>query len=586
VPIAIGYTNHFNSPPVEAPTAPAGPFTTGTEVGVPTGTSLTTRTSLGASTGSQSYTITHPINGAQTTRTMNTWENIRFTETFTVSPPAGTTYLFKNCRWEVDATAWCVEVDQANGVNDQMQPVAVFDRCSFQGTGDSNIGVAGSYLWLIGCDIEGMTTASPASGASDGWQGCTYSVAIDCNIVAGTNENLGDPHSDGMQNTGTGHITLYHCWISAGASAGANAAVRVGTEDGPVAAVDVYYCGLDDGGYAAQFDGSKAGGVITGVRFRGNRWTTTAVYGPVDFVDTTVTEWVDNAFFSGTVIDNPAPVVVPTSAFTVGTQVGVPTGVTLTSSSGTGTNDGTTTFTLTHPVSGASTERTVTRFYRRRWTSTVTIDPPAGATWLFDECEFAVPADNWCAEVTEDDGIADQMQPRAVFHRCTFDGGGSTDRALLGPYSWVIDCHLVDASDGWQGGIYSVGIGSNLIAGAEDDTVDAHCDAFQITGVGGSTLYRCWISAGTTPGASQALRVGCEFSPSIGIQVYYCGLDRGGWTMQIVGTETREISDVEVVGCRWTPTSGFGPKDFAFFDPGSLTWTDNALVDGTPIASP
>jgi hypothetical protein len=46
---------------------------------------------------------------------------------------------------------------------------------------------------------------------------------------------------------------------------------------------------------------------ITGVRFRGNRWTTRAVYGPVDFERTTVTEWVDNAYLSGELLANPAP---------------------------------------------------------------------------------------------------------------------------------------------------------------------------------------------------------------------------------------------------------------------------------------
>lgn len=290
-----------------AVTAPTGPFTAGTQVGVPSGTSLTTRSSLGAASGSESKTLTHPISGAQATATRTVWENFLFTSTFTVSPGAGR-YLFRNCRWDVPATAWCVEVNDATGVSDQMDPLVVFERCSFQGNGDSNIGVAGSYLWLIGCDVEGMTAASPASGASDGWQGAAYSVAYDCNIVAGTNANDVDPHSDGMQNAGTGRTTLYHCWCSAGGSAGANAAVRFGSEFGAVAGVEVYYCGVDDGGYAMQLDGSKGGGAgITGVKVKGCRWTTTAVYGPTDFVNTTVTEWTDNAYFSGTTIPNPSP---------------------------------------------------------------------------------------------------------------------------------------------------------------------------------------------------------------------------------------------------------------------------------------
>jgi len=294
---------------VQGVSAPTGPFTSGVQVGVPTGTSLATRTSLGSATGSESYTITHPISGAQTTRTMSVWQNIKFTQTFTVSPPPGSTYLFRNCRWEVDATVWTVEVNQANGVNDQMQPVVVFDHCEFQGLGDSNAGLAGSFCWLVSCDIQGMPGTTTPSGAADGWDGAAFSVAVDSNIIAGTNFNLPDPHSDGMQCTGTGGITLYHCWCSGGGSAGANSAVRVGTEDGDVDQVDVFYCGLDDGGYATQFRGDAAGGTrnVTNVRFRGNRWTTTAVYGPTDFVRTTVTEWTDNAYFDGTTIPNPAP---------------------------------------------------------------------------------------------------------------------------------------------------------------------------------------------------------------------------------------------------------------------------------------
>ncbi len=331
MPILVEYVRHFNSPPetvvasaeaataggtaynptistAGAPTAPTGPFTAGTQVGVPTGTSLTTRTSLGSATGSTSYTITHPISGAQNTQTRATWQGINFTSTFTLNPTGGTRYLIKNCLFDVDDTSWVVEISDTNGVADQMDPLVVFENCSFRSNGNSSIGVAGSHIWLISCDIEGMPTASPAAGAADGWQGAAYSVAINSNIVAGTRTSEPDPHSDGMQNAGTGHTTLYHCWCSAGASAGANAAIRFGSEFGQVAAVEVYFCGLDDGGYAMQMDGSKSGNAgVVGVKVRGCRWTTTAVYGPTDLTNCTVTEWTDNAFFAGTVIPNPAP---------------------------------------------------------------------------------------------------------------------------------------------------------------------------------------------------------------------------------------------------------------------------------------
>lgn len=286
--------------------APAQPFVSGGQVGVPVGVTLTDRSSLGAATGSETYTITHPVTGETADLDVQVWEGIRFTSTFTVTTTPDAPYLFRNCRWEVPATAWTVEVDQANGAPDQMTPLVVFDHCSFQGLGDSNIGLAANFSWVIGCDIEGMTASAPPSGASDGLQGAAYTVIMDSNLVAGTNENLSDPHSDGVQNTGTGHLTIYHCWISAGGSDGANAGLRVGTEDGAVTAVDVRYSTFDDGGYALQLRGDAGSGPgITGVTMIGNRWTRTAVYGPVDAVNTTFTAWQDNAYLDGETIPVP-----------------------------------------------------------------------------------------------------------------------------------------------------------------------------------------------------------------------------------------------------------------------------------------
>jgi len=288
-------------------TAPVQPFTAGVQVGVPVGVSLADWSTLGAATGTETYRITHPVTGEIADLDVEVWEGIRFTSTFTVTTTPDAPRLFRNCRWEVPETAWTVEVDQANGALDQMTPLAVFDHCSFQGEGNSNIGLAANFSWVIACDIEGMVTPSPASGASDGLQGAAYSVLIDSNLIAGTNEDLPDPHSDGVQNTGTGHLTIWHCWLSAGASAGANAALRVGTEDGAVTAIDVRHSTFDDGGYAVQVRGDAGGGAgVTGVTFIGNRWTRTAVYGPVDFVQATVTEWTDNSYLDGELIPEPA----------------------------------------------------------------------------------------------------------------------------------------------------------------------------------------------------------------------------------------------------------------------------------------
>lgn len=310
-PLRWNLTN-FGPQGAAPPMAPLAPFSSGTEVGVPTGTSLTTRTSLGAPSGSGSYTIVHPVSGAHADLSVSVYADFLFTETFTVTTTPAAPILFQNCSWDVDATVWCVEVDQAHGVPDQMQPLVIFDHCTFQGNGDSNAGLAGSFCWLVSCDIQGMTDPSPPappSGAADGWDGLAYSVAIASNLIAGTNHNLPDPHSDGAQCTGTGGITLYNNWCSAGTSAGGNSAVRVGTEDGDVAVVQCYYNGFDRGGYSTQFRGDAAGGshVITGIEFVGNVWQPNAVYGPTDFVNTTVIAWSGNRYEDGTVIPNPSP---------------------------------------------------------------------------------------------------------------------------------------------------------------------------------------------------------------------------------------------------------------------------------------
>lgn len=284
-----------------------------------------------------------------------------------------------------------------------------------------------------------------------------------------------------------------------------------------------------------------------------------------------------------TFVGNPAADA-PLSAYTLGAEVGVPTGTTLIPSSGTGVNDGTEEITLTHPVSGELVVIEAIVFRNRSWSDTLTVNPGVGQTFLFENCLFANSADNWCVEVAEDNGRLDQMDPLAVFRHCTFDGQGSTGRALLGPFSWVEDSHLADAADAWQGGIYSVGVHSNIIGG-DDGGPDPHADGFQTTGVGHTTLSRCWISAGTGPGASSALRVGTEFSASTALEVYHCGLDRGGFTVQLGGQDGRHITGVTFVGNRWQDNAGFGPTDFVLVD-APVVWEDNAYADGTPIENP
>ncbi len=275
----------------------------------------------------------------------------------------------------------------------------------------------------------------------------------------------------------------------------------------------------------------------------------------------------------------------PTGPFSVGSEVGVPTGTSLTSTSGLPAADATETLTLTHPLTGATVDRTVSVWRRRRWATTMVATPPSGATYLFDECEFSVTSDNWTAEIVDTNATLDLMAPQAVFRRCTFDGNSSCGRSLLASFVWVIDCHVADSEDAWGGAAYSVATGTNFVAG-DDGQFDPHADGVQNAGLGHTVLYHCWCSAGVEAGASQAVRFGTEFSAVENVRVYYCGLDRGGWTLQFRGDAGAGagITDVHVVGCRWTPTSGFGPKDFE--ETTGVTWTDNALMDGTPITYP
>lgn len=294
-------------------------------------------------------------------------------------------------------------------------------------------------------------------------------------------------------------------------------------------------------------------------------------------------QWSDGAAWrDATGIEVP-DLVAPTAAFTVGTQVGVPTGLSLTDTTGLPAADGQVTLLLVHPVTGQVAARTCSVWRRRRWTTLLQPNPPAGATWLFENCRFENTLDNYCVDVIEDHGVADIMAPLAVFRHCEFDGGSTTGRGLNAPYSWVISSDVRHAEDAWGGGVYSVGIGNNLIADT-DGQGDPHPDGFQISGAGRTVLYRNWISGGG-PDGNSAVHIATDFSHVQDVDLYFNGLDAGGWCLQVRGDPgDRGVDRVTVRGNRWTGTSGFGPVDFEQVT--NLTWVDNALMDGTPIGSP
>lgn len=280
-----------------------------------------------------------------------------------------------------------------------------------------------------------------------------------------------------------------------------------------------------------------------------------------------------------------SPVLAPTGPYTLGGDVGVPAGTVLTATSGLPAPDATESLTLTHPVSGLSVVRTVSVWRRRRWTATISPHPGVGQTYLFDECEFDVELDNFCVDLNDDNGTADQMQPIAVFRRCTFDGNSTTGKCLVGGFAWLLGCHLTGAEDGWSGLYYSVAAGCNIVADT-DSQPDPHSDAIQCSGVGHGTIYRCWLDAGRTAEAANApLRVGTEFSAVTGVEVYYTGLAGTQHGAQFRGDAGGgDISTVTFVGNRWVNEQLYGPTDFA--ETTGVTWTDNRFMDGTSIPTP
>jgi hypothetical protein len=279
----------------DLPAVPTAPFALGSVVGVPTGTTLTDRATLGAPTATETFVITHPVTEASAELDVTVWRDIRFTSTITPNPDEGETYLFENCSFE-GLGNWCVEVNNSNATPDVMLPLVVFNRCSFDGGSEGNTDkcMIGGYCWVIDCDMR---------GAEDGWAGWYYCVGLRSNFVAfGATVEL---HSDGVQCLDTGRATFYQSWISAGVGPGASQAFRVGTEAGAAQDIDVRYCGIDRGGYAMQFRGDSGAGDITGVKVIGCRWTHNHEFGPIDIEETTIDEWSNNAYFDGEPI--PAP---------------------------------------------------------------------------------------------------------------------------------------------------------------------------------------------------------------------------------------------------------------------------------------
>jgi hypothetical protein len=271
----------------------------------------------------------------------------------------------------------------------------------------------------------------------------------------------------------------------------------------------------------------------------------------------------------------------PAAAYLLGSQVGVPTGTTLTPTVGLPAADASENYLLTHPVGGATADRPVSVWENRSWSSTLTVTPPAGETYLFRNCQFENTADNWCVEIVDTNYTPDQMVPLAIFDRCTFDGNDTCGRALLAGCVWLVDCHLTGAEDAWGGGYYSVAIGTNYIP-TTDGGFDPHQDGVQLAGIGDMTMYRCFASGGTDPASNAGLRLGTDFSAIANVELIETTFDGGGWSLQVRGDPgDRGVTALTVAGCRWTGSApkgaaGFGPVDFEQVT--GVTWTDNRFL--------
>jgi hypothetical protein len=277
--------------------APSAPFTVGTQVGVPDGTSLTATVGLPAADTTVDYVLRHPVTGATATRTCPTWENRSWAALLELGgglgPTVGQTYLFRNCLFSSMADFRAVEVLDTNATPGQMAPLVIFDRCTMTGNDVLPRALTAGAVWLNRCHL---------TGAEDAWGGAYWSVATECNFIA-TTDGAGDPHQDGIQISGVGLCTVYRCWCDAGPDPIANNAFHAGTDFSAINTVDLYYNTFNRGGYNVQLRGDGVG--ITDVSVVGCRWVPGAGFGPIDSVDATYTRWINNAYTTGAVIPQP-----------------------------------------------------------------------------------------------------------------------------------------------------------------------------------------------------------------------------------------------------------------------------------------
>lgn len=288
--------------------APLAAFTLGTQVGVPTGTSLTsTSGSLPTQDSTTTFTRIDPITGTAVSLSgVKKWSNRQFTATVNGTVPTGEVWWFDKCLFSPNSNSFfCFDVDTPNGANSRLSPTLIFTQCTFgPGAGvTSDKALTSNRAWMEQCDVN--REISGQGRCEDGWISAVYCTIIESNIRCGIAANTTDPHSDGLQITDTGGTAFYRTWLDGGPMTGAltgNAALRVATEFGGTSGIDLYYCGIGGkSGNNVQFRGDNGTNPspLTNVRFRGNRWCSDGAAFLYDFQQesgggTMITEWSDN----------------------------------------------------------------------------------------------------------------------------------------------------------------------------------------------------------------------------------------------------------------------------------------------------
>ncbi len=303
-PAAVAALVGVPSPAVNSTAAaPTSKPVVGTDVGVPSGTSLTASSGLGTFDTAVSRTLTNPETGATRTFTpTRRYYRRRWTSTIVPRPGVGECYWFQQCEIDVTGDFFCVDGDSANGSGTLLQPLFVFEDCTLKGNDSVRTGFVGGDAWFERTAI---------TNCEDGISGLYHTAFID-GLSAMTTDGGPDSHSDGMQCSGIGNLLIWGSWLDAGQpSETANAPLRIGTENSAVDDCGVFYTTFQGSQHGLQIRGDAGAGDVTGVRVQGCRWAQVPFYGPTNPAELTVDLWTDNRYLDGVnggaSVPNPAP---------------------------------------------------------------------------------------------------------------------------------------------------------------------------------------------------------------------------------------------------------------------------------------